>query len=96
MKGFESPRYPGRNANEQDMKILLGGIHDEGIAQRKKWPDAGLSVTVVQGKKVWVKPILRIPGGKSSKHRVMCECPDCGAVLSAGRLPQHVCKEQGK
>lgn len=83
---IESPRYVGYPAQSTDMKILLG--------QGKNWPDAGLPVQVVQGVKVWVKPIVRVPGRKSSKHRVMCECPNCNTILSVGRLNQHVCKEQ--
>lgn len=29
---------------------------------------------------------------KTSVHRVRCECPGCGAELSAGRLFQHLCR----
>lgn len=29
---------------------------------------------------------------KSSKHRVMVACPDCGASVPAGRTHQHKCK----
>lgn len=30
--------------------------------------------------------------GKSSAHRVFCECPDCGATVPVGRTHQHKCK----
>jgi len=39
---------------------------------------------------VWVSPAKVGRTYKSSQHRVMCECPHCGDVLSAGRLHQHV------
>lgn len=90
-----SPRYPqyrDRPATNTDMLLILGEIHQATFPGGKQWPDAGLPPTVVQGVKVWVNPIVRVPGRKSSKHRVMCECPGCGTVLSAGRLFQHVCK----
>jgi hypothetical protein len=93
MKRFTSPRYEGRHAHSPDMQILLARAHDNvALVKGNKWPELGLPPVVVQGIKVWVNPMVRVPGRKSSKHRVMCECPDCGAVLSAGRLFQHVCK----
>lgn len=69
-------------------------------------PIEGMPERVIQGVRVWVTPApaRRDPeslpkfgpsvrtSGKSSTHRVMCECPTCGAVLSAGRLFQHRCK----
>jgi hypothetical protein len=30
--------------------------------------------------------------GKSSTHRVYAECPDCAAMVPAGRAHQHKCK----
>lgn len=62
----------------------------------EKWPDSGLAPFMVDGIKVWVNPanpkMDRAAGvPKSSTHRVMCECPGCGRVVSAGRLAQHKC-----
>lgn len=50
--------------------------------------------------KTWVVPLVgEAPFNasgryrmKRSAHRVRCECPGCGAELSAGRLFQHICK----
>lgn len=45
--------------------------------------------------RVWVEPLLHRTVGpgvrlfKRSTHRVMCQCPKCGHVLSVGRLHQH-------
>lgn len=92
--GFRSPRYEGRPAHTGDMQLLLAQAHGNmALVGGSKWPELGLPPVQVQGVKVWVEPFQRRPGvRKSSKHRVMCECPNCGHVLSAGRLFQHVCK----
>jgi hypothetical protein len=79
-----SQKWEGHPATEDELKQMMG-------IPGRYWPDAGVPVAVVQGVKVWVKPIYRTPGKKSSKHRAMCECPKCHKVLSAGRLHQHVC-----
>jgi hypothetical protein len=76
-----------------DMMLLLAQAHNVPMLYGNKWPEAGLPPIVLQGIKVWVKPFVRTPGRKSSAHRVMCECPSCGKVMSAGRLFQHVCKK---
>jgi hypothetical protein len=65
-------------------------------------PAEGMPPRLVDGIKVWVNasPPARYHHGwsakpskvKSSAHRVMAECPACGAHLSAGRLHQHKCK----
>lgn len=60
------------------------------------WPDAGMAPRMIDGIKVWVTPRAEkankaLGVKKSSTHRVLCECPTCGHVLSAGRLFQHSC-----
>lgn len=57
-----------------------------------KLPKEGLEARDIQGIKVWVEP-SRPPanGRKSSRHRVLCQCPNCSQILSAGRLHQHKC-----
>jgi hypothetical protein len=97
---IESVRYPGRQAQEKDISIILkrAGHH---------WPDEGMEPRIVRGIetpkpgetniaiveiKVWVSPRGQFTGRKSSKHRVFCECPGCKKTLSVGRLHQHVCK----
>lgn len=92
-RSFKSVRFPEYRAHSPDMMLMLAQAHQLPMLYGNKWPEAGLPPTTVQGVLVWVKPFEPTPGKKSSKHRVMCACPDCGAVLSAGRLFQHVCKE---
>ena len=65
-------------------------------------PPEGMPARIVNGVKVWVEPepmtrtfnrAAGIKVRKSSKHRVMAECPSCKRHMSAGRLHQHVCRE---
>lgn len=85
-------RYP---ATESDMRALFG-------VTGPKWPDAGCPARLIQGIWVHVLPInhehLRKQidprtgrARKSSKHRCIAACPDCGKAVSAGRLQQHKC-----
>lgn len=90
-------RYPNRPVHSSRMFELLG------VNNITKWPDAGLppcelpatdtSNGTAVNVTVWVRAIVRIPGRKSSAHRVRCLCPGCNRELSAGRLFQHTCKE---
>lgn len=82
---FAHPQYPGRPVHSHAMAALLGV---EG-----NYPASGLPGRFLQGIWVWVDPLPpRQPGErKRSTHRVLCECPDCGQRLSAGRLHQHTC-----
>jgi hypothetical protein len=61
-------------------------------------PKEGLPPTFIQGVFVWVEPAMdpkyKEQWGqrklvKSSRHRVMCACPECGTTVSLGRLAQH-------
>jgi hypothetical protein len=63
------------------------------VPLRVWFPRAAWTIDV----RVWIAPAFangrRFPSGrmwKSSRHRVMCECPSCGTELSAGRLHQHL------
>ena len=63
-----------------------------------KLPKEAIEPRYIQGIRVWVEPHVpryskRDPSVelKTSKHRVLCECPNCGHVLSVGRLHQHLC-----
>jgi hypothetical protein len=88
-------RYPGRPVHSSRMFELFS------LDATAKWPDAGLpprelpatdtSNGTAVDVTVWVRPITRTPGRKSSAHRVRCLCPGCNVELSAGRLFQHVC-----
>lgn len=83
------------HAHSGDVMEMLG------LKRGGHLPDEGMPARVIQGIKVWVEPT---PGPKydacwgrprkSSAHRVMCECPDCGKHMSVGRLHQHVCKDK--
>lgn len=91
---LRSPRWTTLNAHTDDVKAMLG--------LPKKLPKEGVPPQIIQGIKVWVEPaaapvLVSKWGGKlrpvkRSTHRVMAECPLCGAHLSAGRLHQHKCK----
>lgn len=57
-----------------------------------KWPDEGFAPREIQGITVWVEPkdrTKRTFGAEGKFHRVLAQCPLCGRVLSASRLPQH-------
>lgn len=61
-----------------------------------KWPKEGCKLRFIQGIAVHVLPadhvsLRRTDGRKSSTHRVIAACPDCGVAVSAGRLRQHKC-----
>lgn len=77
----------GWPAGEDVIKKMLG-------LKIARLPDEGMEAQILQGVPVWVEPIKRLEGKKSSKHRVKCRCPGCQKVMSVGRLHQHVCKEQ--
>jgi len=86
---FVSLVNPNWNAHTHEIMKKLG-------ITKEKWPDSGLAPVMVDGIKVWVNPANpkqnRALGiKKSSTHRVMCECPGCARVMSAGRLFQHKC-----
>lgn len=78
-----SPTYPPWHANSWEMHKLLGV---------KRLPDEGMSERLIQSVRVYVKPIVRVPGRKSSKHRVIAIC-NCGQHVPVGRLHQHKCEE---
>jgi len=78
-----SPRFPKWRANSHDIHLLLGV---------KRLPDEGMEERDIQGVRVYVRPIVRVPGVKSSAHRVIAIC-NCGRHVPTGRLHQHVCKE---
>lgn len=85
----------GRSAHEMHIKEMLG--------LPRKLPEHAVPAQVIQGVKVWVNPPLspeyrtrydgKVVKVHRAMHRVMCECPKCGADMSVGRLAQHKCKE---
>lgn len=81
----------GRNALSSAMQLLLGVTNG-------KYPAEGLPPRIVQGVKVWVEPLPPAQPGqkKRSTHRVKCECPKCGHVMSAGRMHQHKCDARNR
>lgn len=91
MRTLMDPRYPTQRAHSSAVFELLLGNRDA-----SKWPDAGIAPREVQG--IWVEvvpvdhPSLgKTPGVKSSAHRVIAACPQCGHCVSLGRLFQHRC-----
>lgn len=97
-KPYRSPQLlgaHGRNAHTEEVKAMFG------LSPKAKWPPEGLPERQLQGFWVWVTPAKppvydtrwgRTRLVKNSGHRVMARCPHCMAVMSAGRLHQHVCK----
>ena len=86
---FVNLRNPRCHAHSADMMKKLG-------LTKQRLPDAGMEARMVDGIKVWVTPRAEpankaLDVRKSSTHRVLCECPTCGHVLSAGRMFQHNC-----
>lgn len=85
----------GRSAHEMHIKEMLG--------LPSKLPREAVPAQVIQGVKVWVNAApapevyTHYTGQQRIRHRathrVMCECPHCGAEMSVGRLHQHKCKE---
>lgn len=75
----------GWNVHSAEMRTLLG------LGPKAKLPAAGLPTVVIQGIEVTV---LSLEDARATGHfhRVTAKCPHCGAILSAGRLHQHVCK----
>lgn len=66
-----------------------------GLTRKSRLPVDGAAPRIVDGNKVWINPLPLGPvRWKRSTHRVMVECHNCGRQFSAGRLHQHVCKEQ--
>lgn len=79
---------PGRYryADAHDMYKLLG-------VKKSKLPVEGMPERVIDGVRVYVKPLLPNPGTKRNFQglRVMAIC-ECGQHLAVGRLIQHRCK----
>jgi hypothetical protein len=86
------PRDRRFSAQDPGFKLLFG------LKVTDKWPIAGIENEDGSTKNVfvegdygrvnlWVDPLRR---GQYKGHRLMCRCPVCGGVMSAGRLQQHV------
>lgn len=90
---IRSPHNSRYQASSSEMFALFG------LPGQSKWPAQGMPMREIQGIQVWVNPApvkeVWVNGVsrrvKSSTHRVMAACPDCGRVMSAGRMHQHKC-----
>jgi hypothetical protein len=58
-----------------------------GLDPKKHLPKEGLGPRYIGNVLVWVDP--KIPGRNQDAKRVWCRCPNCGKVLTAGKLQQH-------
>jgi hypothetical protein len=70
-------------ADAHDMYALLG---------TRKLPAEGMPERLIQGIRVYVKPL---PDGKPRQRqslRVTAICDDCGRHIAVGRMHQHICK----
>lgn len=76
----DNPRWQISNST---LKQLMG------CSPTKHWPDQGVKPKMLGNVRVWVKP-KRPYDGHSWRSRAMCDCPQCGKVLNAGRLHQHL------
>lgn len=80
---IRSPRFPQYAADAHDLYAFLGV---------KKLPDEGMPERLIQGVRVYVKPLVRIPGLRRNFNglRVMAICK-CNQHIAVGRLHQHKC-----
>lgn len=76
----------GWPATESELKVMFG------LGPKAKWPDAGMPIQVIQGITVFVLSKQEAEDHKVF-HRARGVCPSCRITMSAGRLKQHVCKE---
>lgn len=74
---------PSYWARESDIKAYFG------LRATQKWSDQGHMLIYIAGVKVWVDSI-QAARQMGHFHRCMCVCPECGKVVPAGRLRQHV------
>ena len=94
IKPHEGNKYGWGYATHNDIRMYLG------FAYNAKLPMDYSNVTRVPltdnrtTKLVIHKGTRSLNGrqGKSSKHRCFAECPDCKAMVPAGRTIQHKCK----
>jgi hypothetical protein len=86
---LRNPEFPRYNAQSAQVREMLG------LPPKAKLPREGMDPRLVQGILVWVEPIRPQCYGGRKVHRVLARCPECGKVLSAGRLHQHVCHAEG-
>lgn len=83
MKKFQiAGRYGYATAS--DMYRLLGTTDH--------LPVDGMSERLIQGVRVYVKPLPRYDRGRRQSLRVTAIC-ECGAHIAVGRMHQHVCKQ---
>ena len=87
MRGFVSQKYGKGNVPMHSPEMM----ETLGLKAGAHLPPEGMPERLIQGVKVWVTPYVEGRPRKSSIHRVMCKCPSCERVLSAGRLHQHIC-----
>ena len=59
------------------------------MKETEKWPAEGKSVTMYDGIFFWVRSLI-LARHLGMHSRLMCECPECGKIISYGRLHQHM------
>lgn len=84
----------GWNMHWSELRVHLG------MKLGAKLPKHGIPPRQLMGWTVWVEPqhppVEVIRNGMRKKldtrhHRVKAQCPECGAIISAGRTHQHKC-----
>lgn len=78
-----NPDYPNYQAWGSEVKKFFG------LKPTQKWPAEGMPKRIIQGITCWVLPGPAPSKVKSSQHRTMACCPNCGKVTPIGRLKQH-------
>lgn len=71
-----------RYASAHDMYEYLGV---------KRLPDAGMPERLIDGVRVYVKPLPVGKAGQRQSLRVTAICDDCGQHVPVGRMHQHLC-----
>lgn len=85
------PMITGRYGKRTDSKDMMGFL---GLRPGSHLPAEGMPERLIQGVRVFVKPVdnpRALGYRKSSKHRVMVVC-GCDRNVPFGRLRQHKCE----
>lgn len=66
-----------------------------GLLEWENWADEGHSSVTVQGVRLFVMSKKDAAMYNANRpHRLMAGCPDCGKVVSYGRLHQHMASHE--
>ena len=98
---YGGQRYSGHYADHDDIRQYLGFKRGAKLPLGYTSSCTWLPLTDGRTTVMFVRPGNPAPEGprrwsrKSSAHRCLVSCPDCGAAVPAGRTHQHKCKPIG-